>query len=235
MLMKTAILLSGQVRDAKQCFPTLLEHVIDAYDADVFIDTWVPASQVLDHRGKLIQDDLSTEQVLSLYKPKLAMFEDFNTSPFFNRIKNYKIENRTAYDGSHAWETKIENIFYMYYKVWRCFHHMMHYEAINNFRYDRVIRMRFDLAFDSFPVIDVQPGIVYVPAGFNHRGGINDLLSLGTRETMENVCNLFLKLVQYADEGVGFHPESILRTHIDKCGLQINDFELKYKLRGEYV
>ena len=233
--MRTAILLSGQVRDAKECIPTLQEHIIDRYDADIFIDTWVPESQVLDHRGQLISDNLSTQQVLSLYKPKLAMFEDFNSSPIFSRIKEYKIENRTAYDGSHAWETKVENIFYMYYKVWRCFQHMAHYEAINNFRYDRVIRMRFDLRFESFPIIDVQPGVVYVPAGFDHRGGINDLLSLGTRETMEKVCDLFTKLVEYSNSNVGFHPESILRTHMDKCGLTINRFPIKYKLRGEYV
>jgi hypothetical protein len=233
--MRTAILLSGQIRDAKDCFPTLQEQIIDRYDADVFIDTWVPDSQVLDHRGQLISDNLSTQQVLSLYKPKLAMFEDFNSSPIFSRIKEYKIENRTAYDGSHAWETKVENIFYMYYKVWRCFLHMAHYEAMNNFRYDRVIRMRFDLRFESFPLIDVQPGAVYVPAGFDHRGGINDLLSLGTRETMEKVCDLFTKLVEYSNSNVGFHPESILRTHMDKCGLAINRFPIKYKLRGEYV
>ena len=233
--MKTALLLSGQVRDAKNCFPTLKQHIIEPYQADVFIDTWVPDSHVLDHRGQLIADDLSTQEVLSLYKPKLAMFEDFNSSPFFRRIKDYNIDNRTAYDGSHAWETKIENVFYMYYKVWTCFQNMKHYEEMNNFRYDRVIRMRFDLLFESFPIVEVLPGIVYVPSGFDHRGGINDLLSLGTRETMAKVCGLFENLVQYANDGVGFHPESILRTHIDKCELGIDRFPVKYKLRGEYV
>jgi len=233
--MRTAILLSGQIRDARDCFPTLDQHIIQPYNADVFIDTWVPESQVLDHRGQLITDNLSTQEVLKLYKPKLAMFEDFNASPLFERIRNYKIENRTAYDGSHAWETKIENVIYMYYKVWRCLQHMKHYEIMNNFTYDRVIRMRFDLQFESFPVVDTQPGNVYVPAGFDHRGGINDLLSMGTRETMEKVCDLFLKTMQYAESGVGFHPESLLRTHMEKCGLVINRFPVRYKLRGEYV
>lgn len=233
--MRTAILLSGQIRDARDCFPTLDQQIIQPYNADVFIDTWVPESQVLDHRGQLITDNLSTQEVLKLYKPKLAMFEDFNASPLFDRIRNYKIENRTAYDGSHAWETKIENVIYMYYKVWRCFQHMKHYETMNNFTYDRVIRMRFDLQFESFPVVDTQPGNVYVPAGFDHRGGINDLLSMGTRETMEKVCDLFLKTMQYAESGVGFHPESLLRTHIEKCELAINRFPVRYKLRGEYV
>lgn len=233
--MKTAILISGQLRDARNCFPSLKEYVIDAYNADVFIDTWSPGNNVLDHRGHLISDNLSPQETLLLYKPKLAMFEDFDNSLFFDRIKKSNIGNKIGYDGSHAWETKVENVFYMYYKVWRCFQHMKHYESLNNFHYDRVIRMRFDLMFDMFPIIEVEPDSVYVPAGFDHRGGINDLLSLGTRETMEKICDLFSNLVQYAESGVGMHPESVLRTHMERCGLAINRFPLKYKLRGEYV
>lgn len=233
--MKTAILLSGQIRDAKDCFPSLKQFVIDAYDADVFIDTWVPESNVLDHRGQLIQNNLTSDEVLSLYKPRLAVFEDFDSSPFLKQLKEIVIENKTAYDGSHAWETKPENIFYMYYKVWRSFESMVYYEKINHFRYDRVIRARFDLAFESFPAISPIPDTIYIPSGFDHRGGINDLLSLGNRETMEKVCLLFRNLLQYANSGIGFHPESILRRHLDLSGLDIERFDIKYKLRGDYV
>lgn len=233
--MKTAILLSGQVRDAKECFSTLKQHLIEPYNADVFIDTWLPKNKVLDHRGNLIEDNLTCDEILELYKPKLAMFEDFDSSPVFQRIKELNITNRTAYDGTHAWETKIENVFYMYYKVWRCLQHMKHYEAFNAFQYDLVIRARFDLMFESFPIIEPKVRTVHVPAGFDHRGGINDLLSLGNRETMEKVCDLFSKLIQYGSIGIGFHPESILRKHFDLSGLDIDRFPVKYKLRGEYV
>jgi hypothetical protein len=233
--MRTAILISGQLRDAKDCFPSLKEYIINPYDADVFIDTWTPGNNVLDHRGQLIADSLSVHDTLSLYMPKMAMFEDFDNSPFFDRIKKNAIGNKIGFDGSHAWETKIENIFYMYYKVWRCFQHMKHFEAINNFKYDRVIRMRFDLVFEEFPIIETQPTTVYVPSGSDHRGGISDLLCLGDRESMEMICSLFSHLLEYAASGAGMHPESILRTHMHKCGLKINRFPLKYKLRGKYV
>lgn len=233
--MRTAILLSGQIRDAKDCFPSLKQFIIDAYDADVFIDTWVPESNVLDHRGQLIQNNLTSDEVLSLYKPKLAVFEDFDSSPFIKQLKEIVIENKTAYDGSHAWETKSENIFYMYYKVWRSFESMAYYEKINNFKYEIVIRARFDLNFESFPIIKPLPQTVHIPSGFDHRGGINDLLSLGNREAMEKVCLLFRNLLQYANSGIGFHPESILRRHLDLSGLDIERFDIKYKLRGNYV
>lgn len=235
--MKTAILLSGQIRDAKDCFQTLEKHVISPYSADIFIDTWVPDSAVLDHRGNLIENNLTSDDILQLYKPKLACFEDFNTSPFFQKIKQLKIENKTAYDGSFAWETKTENIFYMYYKVWRSFLLMQHYEKLNNFQYDIVIRMRFDLFFESFPLITPVSNTVYIPSGFDHRGGINDLLCLGDQITMEKVCNLFTHLTDYANPntGIGFHPESILRKHIDLCNLHVDRFQIAYKLRGNYV
>lgn len=233
--MKTAILLSGQIRDAKDCYPSLKEFVIDQYNADVFIDTWIPESNVLDHRGNLIKNDLTSDEVISLYKPKLCLFEDFDTTPVFQKMKELKVENKTAYDGSFAWETKTENIFYMYYKVWRSLQLMKHYESMNNLVYDRVIRMRFDLKFESFPVLDINPNTVYIPEGFDHRGGINDLISIGDRAAMEKVCDLFKYLIEYAQSGVGFHPESILRTHIETCLLNIVRFPIKYKLRGEYV
>jgi hypothetical protein len=233
--MKTAILISGQVRDARECFPTLRDHIINPYNADVFIETWIPDNNVLDHRGQLISNNLSSDEVLTMYKPKMARFEDFDNSPLIENIKSLNIQARTAYDGSSAWETKIHNVFFMYYKVWRCFNLMEEYEKVNSVVYDRVFRMRFDLKFDSFPIIEPAEQTVYVPAGFDHRGGINDLLSFGDRKTMQKVCDLFRNLLSYSSQGIGLHPESVLRRHYEIQNLNVQRFDIKYKLRGEYV
>jgi hypothetical protein len=232
---KTAVLISGQIRNAKECVDSLRAKVIGPYNADVFIDTWTPESKIIDHRGNFLTNDASADEVLSLFKPKIAIFEDFNTSPVFDRFKDHGITNKFAYDGSYAYETRVENIFYMYYKIWRCFQTIVHYENMNGFKYDAIIRMRFDLMFDDFQVIDVQPNTIYIPEGFNHRGGYNDLLSLGSREVMEKICLLCTKLVEYANGGIGFHPESVLRKHIENNGISVVRFPVKYRLRGEYV
>jgi hypothetical protein len=234
--MKTAVLISGQIRNAKECYPSLYENIIKPYQADVFIDSWLPNNYTLDHRGQYIPNDMSVDDVLREYRPKLATFEDFDNSKLVQALSKVDIQNRKAYDGSWAQETIIPNIFYMYYKVWRCFDLMKNYESLNETRYDLVFRMRFDLQFDSFPVHqEIAPNSVYVPEGFDHRGGLNDLMAFGDNSSMEKYCLLFPSLFNYANSGMGFHPESILRQHLEIGKTKVERFSLKYKLRGEYV
>lgn len=234
--MKTAVLISGQIRNARECYPSLYEKIIRPYDADVFIDTWVPNSNTLDHRNQYIPNDMTSDEVLREYRPKLATFEDFDNSRLTDALKKMNIESREAFDGSWAHETIVPNIFFMYYKVWRCFDLMRNYESLNGMKYDCVIRMRFDLDFDEFPYFqELSKDTVYVPAGSDHRGGLNDLMALGDPSSMERYCLLFPSLFNYANSGMGFHPESILRHHMNLSKLDVQRFDLKYKLRGEYV
>lgn len=233
--MKTAVLLTGQIRDAKNCCASIKEKIIDAYNADVFVETWLPENKPLDHRDKFIPNDMSADELLSIYRPKLAIFEDFENSPLMNEIKGIDIQNKIAYDGSWAHETKVANIFYMHYKIWRCFRLMKSYEITNQIKYDCIIKLRFDLEFEDFKLAGLEEGSIYIPEGFGHRGGINDLMSYGPPSTMEVYCNLFQHLMSYSDAGLGFHPESLLRFHLEHNKLDIKRFPIKYKLRGDYV
>lgn len=233
--MKTAVLLSGQFRNAKECYPSLYEHLIRPYKADVFIDSWLPNNYTLDHRNQFIPNDMTVDEVLMEYRPKLSTFEDFDNSKLMTALSKVDIKNRQAFDGSWAHETIVPNIFYMYYKVWRAFDLMKNYESLNEIKYDCVIRMRFDLSFESFPIIEPQPGSVYVPSGSDHRGGLNDLMALGDNATMEKYCLLFPSLFNYANSGMGFHPESVLRQHLEMSRVKVERFDIQYKLRGEYV
>lgn len=233
--MKTAILISGQIRNAKECYASLQEHVIGPYEADVYIDTWLPNNYTLDHRNQFIPNDMSVDEVLREYRPKMSTFEDFDNSRLMQAMKKIDIQNKEAYDGSWAHETIVPNIFYMYYKAWRCSELMKGYESLNDLRYDRVIRMRFDLEFESFPVIEPEPNTIYIPEGGDHRGGLNDLLAIGDNDSMTKYNLLFQNLFPYANAQMGFHPESILRRHLELSNLKIERFAIKYKLRGEYV
>jgi len=234
--MKTAVLISGQIRNARECYPSLYEKIIRPYGADVFIDTWLPHNNTLDHRNQYIPNDMTVDELFDTYRPKLATFEDFDTSRLVQALGKMNIENRQAFDGSWAHETIIANIFYMYYKVWRCFDLMKNYESLNDIKYDCVIRMRFDLQFDEFPLFqEFTQDTVYVPSGSDHRGGLNDLMAIGDNASMERYCLLFPSLFNYANSGAGFHPESILRHHLNLLKIDVQRFDIKYKLRGEFV
>ncbi|CAB4124317.1 hypothetical protein UFOVP49_155 [uncultured Caudovirales phage] len=232
--MKTAVVISGQIRDAKQCFNSLHGEILLPYNADVFIDTWIPTNSIVDHRGDLIPNDMSIDEIIFNYKPKMINVEDFN-SPFMKYIKDTAPKKTSSYDGSLAWETKVENVFYMYYKVWRANSLKSYYEKLNGFKYDCVIRMRFDLEFGSFPIIVPKKNEIYIPEGSNHRGGINDLMALGDSDTMDKHANLFCSLNQYMNMDIGLHPESLMRSHLEQLNLDIKRFQITYKLRGNNV
>lgn len=234
--MRTAILLPGQIRNAKQCHKSIIEHVVKPYLADVFIESWLPNNYTLDHRKQLIPNDMSTDELLREYKPKLATFENFDSSELVSTLSKIEINNRKAFDGSWAHETIIPNIFYMYYKVWLCYESVLRYEKLNNVQYECIVRLRFDLEFEEFPLMtNLKPNTIYVPSGSDHRGGLNDLVAIGDRESMSRYCNTYLNLMQYARSGIGFHPESILRHHIMSSSINIERFNIKYKLRGQYI
>lgn len=75
------------------------------------------------------------------------------------------------------------------------------YEIENNFRYDLVIRTRFDLIFDSnsyFPTTDICPRTIYSVSGntgLNHTDfenhGISDLIFWGDSQSMDLATNVY--------------------------------------------
>jgi hypothetical protein len=52
---------------------------------------------------------------------------------------------------------------------------------------------------------------------------------------MTKYHELFKNLFPYANAQMGFHPESMLRKHLELSNLKIERFKINYKLRGEYI
>lgn len=239
--MKVAVLLPGQIRNSKECTQSIIKNIVEPYSADVFIHTWNPIDKIKDHRGKYIPNDASIEELKEQYKPRDIVVEDFDTVSAgvqFAPIKLYKPYPVVSYDGCHAWESKIENLFYMWYKTKKVFDIM---EATGE-KYDLVIKIRFDLEFIDFPKLNPKENTVYIPINGDHRGGINDIMAAGDQHTMRWYCNLFDYLNAYAinpyrpSKGyVCLHPESTLKYHLEQGGFSLERFALQYKLRGELL
>jgi len=85
--------------------------------------------------------------------------------------------------------------------------------------YDLVVKYRADcIGQEKFPYEFMTRGenMVYIPHG-NDYGGYNDQVAAGNTNAMRVYCSLFDKLVNYVkDEGCRFHPETLLRHHLDK-------------------
>ena len=115
------------------------------------------------------------------------------------------------------------------------------YANENCIEYDTVIVGRFDLNIHSFPIIHPQGSEVWIPIGPNsdspeyHYGGIRDLMAIATPISMSYFCDLFKALEYYHSIGVGLHPESILRKHLEEYGSDIKRFPMESSLRGNPV
>lgn len=238
--MKTAVLISGQIRDAKSCYENLLEKIINPYNADVFIDTWSPYNSVPDGRDEIIENTLTIDEICKIFKPKLINVEEFNDNTFVAIVKElYSTLDyptiRNAYDGSSAWETRFEAPTFMHYKIWRVNQLRLQYENVAQFKYDCIIRTRFDLQYDEFPIIQPENNKIYIPNGGDYRGGVSDLTALGNDDAINKYCSLFANYDNYIDNKIGLHAESLLRIHLHLCKLDIQRFHSKIKLRNSYM
>jgi hypothetical protein len=87
---------------------------------------------------------------------------------------------------------------------------------------------------EPFPDIYPENGTVYIPEGFDHRGGYNDVLCVANPYVMHALASFFLYLPSNIERNY-YHPESFFRTYIEQHGFIVKRFPLKYKLKGNFI
>lgn len=211
--MRTALVISGQVKRLQEDAPSVISNLIEPLNADVFMSIWKPTTNTVD-------------DVLTVYNPKSYEVEEpieFSNLP----------HKASTYNKGISTGTKMANVFGMYYKVWRGNEVRRIYEIANGFTYDRVIRFRFEIGIsqrihDLVPV----PNTIYIPNGQDHMGGICDTTAIGDSESMNVYASVFSKLRHYWTLNYPLHPESVLRKHLELTNMKIERFSLKTTLRG---
>jgi hypothetical protein len=130
--MRTALLISGLIRpNFKNCFETINKYFIQLLNPDIFISSW---------------DSKDVDEVLRLYKPIYSRIEDYNDTSIKMRINNFLYFMESInYD---IRENIIKSGYPMYYKIYDVNCLKRDYEIIKDFKYDLVIRLRFDLNFE---------------------------------------------------------------------------------------
>jgi hypothetical protein len=72
--------------------------------------------------------------------------------------------------------------------------------------------------------------VLYVPQGADW-GGLNDQIALGSRETMRVYCDCVDAIIPMCQqEGVTWHPETLLRAYIARIKLPVERFAFPYQL-----
>jgi len=228
--MKSCILLSGQLRNAKNSFESIKKNLIDTYDADVFISTWSNSNKIQKSNlaGGSVDDDSTIDEIINLYNPitiEVDKYEDELVEKFHRMIQPFK--------SKAPFETKPLSVFMMWYKIMKVNQLKSRYEQTNGFKYDTVIRSRFDLNIDSqIEIIDAQPNELYIPKGWDWKMGYNDLFALGNSQSMDYYCDMFNNLLPMLDSGHILHPEYLMKVYLDLSGFKINRPKMDVSLRG---
>jgi len=202
--MKISLLLSGQINNRfKECFDSVKQYLLDVYDVDVFISTW--ESEHLD-------------DILRLYNPKYCRVENYNSNGFKIRYNNFFYYLNS--NNPPKIERPLISSYPMWYKIYDVNNLRKDYEIIKKFKYDVVIRSRFDVDFNARQVnIDksllscegldlneiedvMNNDVVYLrkdeykPEGRPYRfeEWIWDTFAFGNSKVMDIYCGTFLNL-----------------------------------------
>lgn len=157
--MRVAVCLCGHLRSFDRIYDTLKTHILDPYQADIFITlwadsvgTWLPRSSTpdpLNHPGYILESPpVSNDQlmtVLHTLKPKGVVIDNYymRDDQFSYIAKTY-----SQWHSGHA-DLAPKAVLSMAWTRYACVSLKKQYERMHNFKYDRVICTRFDMAHYS--------------------------------------------------------------------------------------
>jgi len=244
--MKTAVLISGRMeKEDLLRVENLMEQIIVPYQADVFIDSWIPYEGVdyklATHRVHDEFDDrdpvlpaVDINAFAEAYKPKMMCMDNFDAVPLTHQVRTAtkRLPKTSTTKAGAVVEHRKENVFFMWYKIYKANRLRKLYEEVNRIKYDCIIRTRFDSTFVNMPVIEPKPKTIYVPNCGDYDGGLNDQFALADSQAMDLYCDMYAEMFRYISLGVHQHPESMLRVHVEANRLQLERIECEQYLRG---
>lgn len=220
MTFRAAFLISGIVRNFDGNFPAFEKHFLNVFkdsgcSLDIFASVWNVGA--INGGSKKVPD---LEEFKKLYKP--VAFESENMLG-------------EGFPPSH-WPKKAvfpHNSYCMFYKMKRALKMMKNFEKENCFLYDYVIKYRTDVKFESdFSLAELHSmKDKYDSIMWPDRGNweVNDHIAWGDRDPMVEYNDVFSNLEEYCGvKKIGFHPESILKVHLDTENISIDRSGLKY-------
>lgn len=191
--MNVALLLSGLPRFYIYSYPHIYNKIIKIVTPDIYIYTTC--------------DNGTKQSLINTYHPYNIYAE--NADP------PIQIPN-----GIIAPETPFHNIYHMFRQRYECYKLLQnHYDWIILTRFDVIINREINLSLLN----TLNSDQYHVPIGGNFRNGVNDVFVLSNQINIKHYCDLYTKVKRYMeDEHIMFHPESMLKYHLDKSNKTIN-------------
>jgi hypothetical protein len=207
--MRVALLLSGGLSDSNDAYNSIQQNIIQKYNTDIFFSYGFDSEVI------------SKEQFINQWKPTEFYYGKF---PAITQPNTRALERFDKHP-----ETNPESLEKMWWGIYSANRLKSNYEQLNGFKYDFVIRCRPDLVIHN--PLELKPNDIFIPIGWDHRGGYNDTFAYGSSEQIDWYAELYNKLIPYAPYGK-VHPESFLKLHLSKSPYGIMRFNYPITLRG---
>lgn len=138
------------------------------------------------------------------------------------------------YNSRKREETSVQNTLRQFYFIELANRLRIEYEADKQFKYDVIIRTRFDdiLTGDLPDLLNCQDNTIYIPSGHDHPLihlnlgiGISDRFAFGGDQAINAYCNKLSLIPQYMTCNEYFHPETMLKWMLVQSGVNIVRFD----------
>lgn len=193
--MKIALCLSGLPRQVEETYPYLKKAILDRYDVDVFAHSWLEDPWRNGSHEKYVAPKSEYEvrmnevtKILRLYKPKA-----FTVGQYHIRQESY--QSNPDYILYTRYCSMFESVFLANELKKR-------YEEQNHFKYDCVIRCRYDYGliteFD-FSSFDIANRIFVKKVDQNPAEQINCAFAFSSSQNMDIWCDLFNHMHEMAE------------------------------------
>lgn len=229
-IMKTAICFSGAIRNFDECISSTIKYLIANFDnPDIFLHLWTFNDNSLsdiNYNFKWRKDNSSTDNIISILKPKKYVIEEYNNTSE-ELIKKLCMVDTNLFDTDEKKNYGF-NCCSMYWKILKSFELAEEYMGENNFTYDLVIRARLDFIWeDHIKQSDFNnlhnDNIYLIKDRYATCSKLitNDKFFAGNYLTMKQMCNIFNCLKKYQDGGINIEGQTINEHHIKQSKFNV--------------
>ena len=258
--MKIALCLSGQPRNALRTFPHIYKNIIAPNNADVFMHLNFDNNnrymeKAHKDNGNCFAEENIDKKLIQLYKPKRFIiekqrkFNNPNIKICKKRMLNIMKMNKTT-DKNWAKNHDIFCVYSMFYGIYKVNELKELYALGNNFVYDYVIRIRYDL-LPMEPLIcsNYNNQFIYYLNIHQPDNIISDWFNMGSNQIMNCYSSIFLNFEYinsyiifkknlrkntentcYDNTNCIFGPEHMIRDYIDLFHIQKKPLNLNARL-----